>query len=752
MNIDNYQLQLNSFFEKENYQNAIEYIENILVNDSDNNLLKIYLGLAYLCLGEEELSQTILLDLLLNSPQKELTIIAESIFNIADLKLDQQNTNFAIKLYQQGLEFNPQYIPAYLNLAQLFTQQSDYDSAVFLWQQLISIQPNLIISYENLGLLWQNIHEYNQAIFIYNQGLNINHRNLNILSNLAYCYLKTNQVYSGKQLLIKIIKIEPNFYQAYGELGYIYLLENDLDSAIKLWQKLIDYQSSIYQQYFNWYYREIEFFSSNNQGVQLNINLIKELKNNDNKGKIALNIAHLLFQQKNYLLAIKYYQIALNNNLESESGYYKLILSLLSTNQVDSINIYQQKLSSINQVKSQEIINLINKSLSKEKQENNLVKAPQSYYETALDWAEKNSMINNNYIDFKLDHILFLKLPKTIDKNIHPSYYFPSTIELPKTFLVNIPNGRFYLQENEDSSAVITSENLLIGNLSPESPALSPNHPHSHPSKHSLLKTNFLPPIQQINGTVIILAGLLNNIYFHWLFDILPRINLLELANIDYDKVDYFLVDNRTNFQQETLELFGIPTHKILPLSFPLHIQATHLIIPSFPSSIAWMPSWSCSYLRDKILENKVNHNKEKKNLYISRSKSSNRRLINEQEVITILQKYDFDVVNLELLSVKQQAELLSQAEIVISPHGSALSNLVFCECNTKVIEIFAPNYVYPCYWLVSNLMNLDYYYLVGEIIGSKHFHQLLYPDSRFEDIYLNCQNLKLLLDHIMIK
>jgi hypothetical protein len=110
------------------------------------------------------------------------------------------------------------------------------------------------------------------------------------------------------------------------------------------------------------------------------------------------------------------------------------------------------------------------------------------------------------------------------------------------------------------------------------------------------------------------------------------------------------------------------------------------------------------------------------------------------------LLNYNFEVINLELLSVKQQGELLSQAEMVISPHGSGLSNLVFCQPKTKVIEIFAPNYVYPCYWLVSNLVNLNYHYLIGEIIGSKHFHSLLYPDSRFEDIYLNCEKLRQLL------
>ncbi|BAQ66214.1 glycosyltransferase 61 family protein [Geminocystis sp. NIES-3709] len=743
------ELAIKNFFIQEQYQNSIEYLENILIDNDDNNLYKIYLALAYFCLDNEEYYQTILLDLLLNSSEFDLIVIAQKIFDIAQIKLHQQNISLAIKLYQQGLEINPQYIPAYTNLAQLFIIQNNLDSAVSLWQELILTQPNLIISYENLGLLWQNIYEYKNAIEIYQQGLNIENDNLNILSNLAYCYLKNNQIILAQESLEKIVIIAPNYTQVYGELGYIYLLQNKLNLSIELWQKLINSQLPMIDEYLNWYSQNIKSSSNNANSIELNRNLIIALKNN-NQEEILINIAHLLFNQKNYFLAINYYQQALQKNIESESIYYHLILSLFYTEKIHLIDEYLNKLDRIDKEKSQAISLLINQKKSFNDQINTSFNKPQKYYEKALDWATKKSTDNVTYKKIDLDNILRLKPPKNSIKNLHPSFYFPSTIELPKTFVINTHNGFFYLREDEASSAIITPENYLIGDLSPESPALSPNHPDSHPSKHSIFQTNFLPPIKLIKGTVVVLAGLLNNIYFHWLFDILPRIYLLELAQIDLTKVDYFLVDNRTNYQKETLEIFGIPSDKILPLSLPIYLQASNLIVPSFPGSIAWMPPWSCQYLRDKILENKIIDNKSNKRLYISRNKSSNRRLINEQEIINLLLEYNFEVVNLELLSVKQQGELLSQAEIVISPHGSGLSNLVFCQPTTKVIEIFAPNYVYPCYWLVSNLVNLDYYYLTGEIIGSKHFHQLLYPDSRLEDIYLNCQNLKELLTNII--
>lgn len=225
--------------------------------------------------------------------------------------------------------------------------------------------------------------------------------------------------------------------------------------------------------------------------------------------------------------------------------------------------------------------------------------------------------------------------------------------------------------------------------------------------------------------------------YFHWLFDILPRFRLVELAGIDWHEMDYILIDNQTPFQKETISLFNIPREKILLPSLPLCLQAEELIIPSYPGSVTWMPAWSCQWLRGKILGcHGEKTSTPGRRLYISRGRSGNRRLINEREVKEYLEKKGFKTVNLETLPIKKQAELLSEAEIVVSTHGSGLSNIVFCQPHTKVIEIFSPNYVYPCYWLVSNLVNLDYHYLLGEIIGSHHFHSLLYPDNRLEDIY----------------
>ncbi|MDJ1175384.1 hypothetical protein [Roseofilum capinflatum] len=54
-------------------------------------------------------------------------------------------------------------------------------------------------------------------------------------------------------------------------------------------------------------------------------------------------------------------------------------------------------------------------------------------------------------------------------------------------------------------------------------------------------------------------------------------------------------------------------------------------------------------------------------------------------------------------------------AHQIVAPHGAGLSNLVFCSPGTQVIELFSPNYVETHYWVLSQELDLDYYYLMGE-------------------------------------
>lgn len=247
--------------------------------------------------------------------------------------------------------------------------------------------------------------------------------------------------------------------------------------------------------------------------------------------------------------------------------------------------------------------------------------------------------------------------------------------------------------------------------------------------------------------TVAVLSVIGANNYFHWMFDVLPRIHLLSKTEF-LSGIDKFTVPNKLKFQEETLNILGISPEKIINPDDKLHLKARKLVVPSLPGITGSMPKWACQFLRDKFLQIPSNLDCNKR-IYISRADANSRRVINEDEVIDLLMKYNFQVYTMQNLSVTEQASIFSTSELIVSPHGAALTNLVFCNSKTKVLEIFSPNYLNCCYRALSNQVDIDYWYLLGEgqpLAPTTDDYLIIGCD---ENIQININSLKTILEQI---
>lgn len=206
--------------------------------------------------------------------------------------------------------------------------------------------------------------------------------------------------------------------------------------------------------------------------------------------------------------------------------------------------------------------------------------------------------------------------------------------------------------------------------------------------------------------------------YYHWLFNALPKIHLLDKSGIKYNKI---YVEVKNNVQEETLKILGYESEKIINSSTIDFLSASQLIVPSLPDykKVGNITAWSCNFLRQKFLNYNIQEskfsNRKYRRIYISRVDARYRKVVNELEFIRFLESYGFSVIQTENLSFLDQVNLFRDAEVVIAPHGAGLSNLVFCQKGVKVVEIFSSVYVIPCYWILSQHIGLDYYYLIGE-------------------------------------
>ncbi len=186
----------------------------------------------------------------------------------------------------------------------------------------------------------------------------------------------------------------------------------------------------------------------------------------------------------------------------------------------------------------------------------------------------------------------------------------------------------------------------------------------------------------------------------------------MTLESVDHVVVNHYV----SSFHMETLSKLGVPRSKIRQLENAEHIQADELIVPSLPGNTGQVPRWACEFLRREFLSSKERiQTLTNRKIYISRTKAGHRQVENDDEIIRLLQQFDFQVVHLEDRPISEQAELMSQADVVVSPHGAGLGNIVFCQPGTRVIELFHHSAVNVMFWTIANAMELDYTYVLSE-------------------------------------
>jgi hypothetical protein len=211
---------------------------------------------------------------------------------------------------------------------------------------------------------------------------------------------------------------------------------------------------------------------------------------------------------------------------------------------------------------------------------------------------------------------------------------------------------------------------------------------------------------REVLATITSIAGAKN--YYHWIFDDLPRLKLLEGV---IDEIDYLIVPHDLKrFHLETLDLLGFPEGRLLKIKDGMHLQCEKLFIPSFGAT--WNMPWTCEFLRDSFLPDDLAE--PHRLIYISRKDAPYRKIINEEEVEDYLREIGFEIVQMSELPFLEQVKICAEAKIVVGPHGAGLSNIIFCR-DAKVLEIFSPSYVNECYWSLINIEGAEYYYLIGE-------------------------------------
>jgi capsular polysaccharide biosynthesis protein len=241
------------------------------------------------------------------------------------------------------------------------------------------------------------------------------------------------------------------------------------------------------------------------------------------------------------------------------------------------------------------------------------------------------------------------------------------------------------------------------------------------PSNHRIFTRPLWHPPRRLAGRWVVALGSWADNYYHWLYDVVPRLLLLKRLDPAFERCDGILVPSRRQpFHGETLRCLDVPEGKLLEVEDDdAFFEADELLVPvwtrGFGAANYGTPPWLVEDLRRIMLPDGAPAPAERVRLYVSRGDAGARSVANESEVMAVLRDYGFTPVRFAGMGLRDQARLFASAEAIVAPHGAALANLVYCRPGTKVIECFPSLYVNFCYWPVAAGNALSYGYVIGD-------------------------------------
>ena len=322
-------------------------------------------------------------------------------------------------------------------------------------------------------------------------------------------------------------------------------------------------------------------------------------------------------------------------------------------------------------------------------------------------------------------------LPNFIEHAISDKHKKALERNTSSTFVLKLKNAKVWGARG----AVVTKDDTFLSDVSREF--------GKEPREHSIFNTLKLKKPKYINGNVAVLSTAGSNVYYHWLFDVLPRIKLLQLSGL-YKEIDYFILDyQELKFQKETLAILNISESKILRSNnnWDFCVRAKSLYVPSLVNKINGINKLECEFLKENFLLNSSGDIKRNRKIYISREKAGNRHLVNEDEIYAYLSEFGFEKVFTEDLSFIEQVNLFAQSTFIIAPHGSSLSNTVFCSSETMVIDIMPESNINICFWVLANNLKINYWYIIGKpvaINGNVQHDNIFLPIEKLKKIIQN--------------
>ena len=223
--------------------------------------------------------------------------------------------------------------------------------------------------------------------------------------------------------------------------------------------------------------------------------------------------------------------------------------------------------------------------------------------------------------------------------------------------------------------------------------------------------------------------------FFHWFTEAIPKMIFIKEHYSPGAK--FYIPFSLKDYQRITLKLCDLNFYEAKSeVTFFYKLKAVENLYkyPGYYHTDLMKETARLMKKRFSTVRNK------KRKIYVTRKNASRRRIINEDDVIAVLLKNDFEIFDFDLINFEKQVEILIDTEILVSLHGAALTNMLFMETGSTIIE-FLPKKVIndKCYFILAGTMKHNYYYVSCDMNGSSHITSDFVVDAfEFEKVLTN--------------
>lgn len=243
------------------------------------------------------------------------------------------NVDTAIELFQQALDYDPDYTLALAGLGEAYWNKYSAKAdpqweelAVYNSRRALEVNDQVAQVYVTLGIIYNGTGRYEQAVEEFNQALSLDTTNRAAFEGLAKALVSSNMLDTAEAVYKKMISLRPNEWAAYAKLGFFYAYHGRYEDALEQAEQAVALEPDGYRAWNNiggLFFALGEYYQSQEMWE-------RSVEIDPNYGALS-NLGAVYFMNGNFTKAAQKYGQALERNDYDYRIWFNFASALIST-------------------------------------------------------------------------------------------------------------------------------------------------------------------------------------------------------------------------------------------------------------------------------------------------------------------------------------------------------------------------------------------------------------------------------------